>query len=98
LKVRLGDVVAGARANSTVGFYFVALVIIIVINVIGIQRRRHSDAVIGFVSGSAWPAYIGDTAFIKGFIAIWTIILVVDAALFRPLVAGIITRAIDCTA
>jgi len=53
-----------------------------------------SDAAIGLVGEADC---VGGTTFIKRFIAIWTIVAVVDVTLFRPLITGIITRAIDGT-
>jgi hypothetical protein len=63
---------------------------IIVVKIgIGIYKRPHPDAVIGLVSHSP---DIGDTAFIKGFgIAIRAIVFVVNAMLFRPSVAGLVS-------
>jgi hypothetical protein len=67
--------------------------IVVVIIGIRIYKLPHPDAVIGLVSHSP---DICDTAFIKGFgIAIRAIVFVVNAMLFRPPVAGFVSRAID---
>src|SRR6516164_10120657 len=67
---------------------------IVVIIVIVTQWSGRADAAIGFVGEAAC---VGCTTFIKRFIAIWTIVVVFDVTLFRPLITGIITRAIDGT-
>lgn len=77
-----GDTAAVFRTRNALS----PSVIVIIIVVIGTQRRRHADAVIGFVMGPIWLRYVGDTAFIKKFIAVLTIVFIVDATLFRSLV------------
>jgi hypothetical protein len=71
---------------------FAAAASLTIIAIIDIDNHKHSgpDAVI--VSGLRLPLNIGDTAFMKGFgIAVWAIVFVVNAILFRPPVAGFVS-------
>jgi hypothetical protein len=63
---------------------------VIVIIVMSIHGHSGPDAVI--VSDLRLPPNIGNTAFMEGFgIAVWAIVFVVNAILFRPPVAGFVS-------